>query len=45
MIGKAEDGRYHAKPVRVFGIDEIVTAHQVMEECLLAAGKEVVAVS
>jgi NADPH:quinone reductase len=44
MIGKAEDGRYHAEPVRVFGFDEIVKAHQAMEEGL-AAGKMVVAVS
>lgn len=44
MISKAEDGRYHAKPVRVLGFEEIVKAHQAMEEGL-AAGKMVVAVS
>jgi len=44
MIGKAEDGRYHAKPVRVFGFDEIVKAHRAMEEGP-AAGEMVVAVS
>jgi NADPH:quinone reductase len=44
MIGKAENGRYYAKPVRVFGFDEIIKAHQAMEEGL-AAGKMVVAVS
>jgi Zinc-binding dehydrogenase len=44
MIAKAENGRYHAKPVRVFGFDEIVKAHQAMEGGL-AAGKMVVAVS
>jgi NADPH2:quinone reductase len=42
MIGKAENGRYHAKPVQVFGFDEIIKAHQAMEEGL-AAGKMVVA--
>jgi NADPH:quinone reductase len=44
MIAKAEAGRYQAKPVRVFGFDEIVEAHRAMEEGL-AAGKMVVAVS
>jgi NADPH:quinone reductase-like Zn-dependent oxidoreductase len=44
MIAKAEDGRYKAKPVRVFGFDEIVQAHRVMEEGQ-AAGKMVVTVS
>jgi NADPH2:quinone reductase len=43
MIAKAEAGRYQAKPVRVFGFDEIVAAHQAMEEGL-AAGKMTVAV-
>ena len=43
MITKAEAGRYKAKPARVFGFDNIVKAHQVMEEGL-AAGKMVVAV-
>jgi NADPH:quinone reductase len=42
MIANAEAGRYKAKPVRVFGFDEIVKAHQAMEEGL-AAGKMVVA--
>ena len=31
MIGKAESGRYQAEPARVFGFDEIVEAHRVME--------------
>lgn len=44
MITKAEGGRYRAKPVRVFGFDEIVEAHRVMEQGL-AGGKMVVAVS
>jgi NADPH2:quinone reductase len=44
MIGKTEDGRCQAKPVRVFGFEEIVKAHRAMEEGL-AAGKMVVAVS
>jgi NADPH:quinone reductase len=44
MIAKAEAGRYQAKPVRVFGFDQIVEAHRVMEEGA-AAGKMVVAVS
>ncbi len=44
MIAKAETGRYKAKPVRVFGFDEIVQAHRVMEEGR-AAGKMVVTVS
>ena len=44
MITKAETGRYQARPVRVFGFEEVVRAHQVMEEGL-AAGKMVVAVS
>jgi hypothetical protein len=44
MITKAETGRYNAKPARVFGFEEIVMAHQAMEEGL-AAGKMVVAVS
>ena len=43
MIAKAEDGRYQAKPVRTFGFDEIVKAHQVMEEGQ-AGGKMVIAV-
>ena len=44
MIANAEAGRYKAKPVRVFGFDEIVHAHRVMEEGQ-AAGKMVVTVS
>ncbi len=43
MITKAEAGQYKAKPARVFSFDDIVKAHQVMEEGL-AAGKMVVAV-
>lgn len=43
-IRKAEDGRYQAKPVQVFAFDQIVEAHQVMEQGL-AAGKLVVSVS
>jgi NADPH:quinone reductase len=43
IIAKAEAGRYRAKPVRVFGFDQIVEAHRVMEEGT-AAGKMVVAV-
>ena len=31
MIRKAENGLYQAKPARVFGFDDIVEAHQVME--------------
>jgi NADPH:quinone reductase-like Zn-dependent oxidoreductase len=44
MIAKAEDGSYKAKPVRVFGFDDIVDAHRVMEEGQ-AEGKMVVTVS
>ena len=44
MIAKAETGRYQAKPTRVFGFEDVVQAHQAMEEGL-AAGKMVVAVS
>jgi NADPH:quinone reductase-like Zn-dependent oxidoreductase len=44
MIAKAETGRYRAKPVRVFGFDDIVEAHRAREDGL-AAGKMVVAVS
>ena len=44
MITKAETGRYKAKPARVFGFEEIVKAHQAMEEGM-TAGKMVVAVS
>ena len=44
MIGKAEAGRYQAKPVRVFGFEEIVEAHRAMEQGL-AGGKMVVTVN
>ena len=44
MIAKAEAGRYQAKPVRVFGFDQIIEAHRAMEQGA-AAGKMVVAVS
>jgi NADPH:quinone reductase-like Zn-dependent oxidoreductase len=44
MVARAEAGRYQAKPARVFGFDEIVQAHQAMEQGQ-AAGKMVVAVS
>jgi NADPH:quinone reductase-like Zn-dependent oxidoreductase len=44
MIANAEAGRYKSKPVRVFGFDEIIQAHRVMEEGQ-AAGKMVVTVS
>src|SRR6266702_897511 len=44
MIGKAEAGRYQAKPVKVFGFEEIVEAHLTMERGL-AGGKMVVAVN
>jgi NADPH2:quinone reductase len=44
MITKAEAGLYQAKPARVFGFEEVVQAHQAMEEGL-AAGKMVVAVN
>jgi len=44
MVSKAETGQYQARPVRVFGFEEVVRAHQAMEEGL-AGGKMVVAVS
>ena len=44
MVGKAEAGRYQAKPVKVFGFEEIVEAHRTMERGL-AGGKMVVAVN
>ena len=44
MITKAESGRYRAKPVKVFGFEEIVEAHRAMEQGL-ACGKMVVAVN
>jgi NADPH:quinone reductase-like Zn-dependent oxidoreductase len=44
MITKAESGRYRAKPVKVFGFEEIVEAHRAMEQGL-AGGKMVVAVN
>jgi NADPH:quinone reductase-like Zn-dependent oxidoreductase len=43
MIGKAEAGLYRAKPARVFGFDDIVEAHKVMESGL-AGGKMTVSV-
>jgi len=43
MIAKAETGRYKAKPVRVFGFDQIVEAHRAMQDGV-AVGKMVVAV-
>ena len=43
MIARAEAGRYQAKPVRVFGFDQIVEAHRAMEEGA-AVGKMTVAV-
>jgi NADPH:quinone reductase-like Zn-dependent oxidoreductase len=44
MIGKAEAGLYQAKPARVFGFDDIVEAHKVMESGL-AGGKMTVSVT
>jgi len=44
MIGKAENGLYQAKPARVFGFDDIVEAHRVMESGL-AGGKMTVSVT
>jgi NADPH:quinone reductase len=44
MIGKAENGLYQAKPARVFGFDDIVEAHRVMETGL-AGGKMTVSVT
>jgi NADPH2:quinone reductase len=44
MIGNAENGLYQAKPARVFGFDEIVEAHQLMESGL-AGGKITVSVT
>ena len=44
MITKAESGRYRAKPVKVFGFEEIVEAHRTMERGL-AGGKMVVMVN
>jgi NADPH:quinone reductase len=44
LIASAESGRYRARPVRVFGFDEITEAHRAMEEGR-AAGKMVVSVS
>jgi NADPH:quinone reductase-like Zn-dependent oxidoreductase len=44
MVSKAETGQYQARPVRVFGFEEVVKAHQAMEEGL-AGGKMVIAVS
>jgi NADPH2:quinone reductase len=44
MIGKAEKGLYQAKPARVFGFDDIVEAHKVMESGL-AGGNMTVSVT
>jgi len=44
LVSKAETGQYQARPVRVFDFEEVVRAHQAMEEGQ-AAGKMVVAVS
>src|SRR6516165_6370308 len=44
MIGKAEAGLYRAKPARIFGFDDIVEAHTVMESGL-AGGKMTVSVT
>ena len=44
MIRKAENGLYQAKPARVFGFDDIVEAHRVMESGL-AGGKMTVLVT
>ena len=44
MITKAASGRYRAKPVEVFGFEEIVEAHRAMEQGL-AGGKMVVTVN
>jgi len=44
IVAKAEAGTYRAKPVRVFGFEEIVDAHRVMESGQ-AGGKMVVAVA
>ena len=43
MIRKAENGLYQAKPARVFGFDDIIEAHKVMESGL-AGGKMTVSV-
>jgi NADPH:quinone reductase len=43
MIAKAESGVYQAKPVRVFGFEDIVEAHTVMKSGL-AGGKMTVSV-
>lgn len=34
MIAKAEKGSYQARPARVFGFNDIVEAHEVMESGL-----------
>ena len=39
MIGKAENGLYQAKPARVFGFDDVVEAHRVMESGLAGDGR------
>jgi NADPH:quinone reductase len=43
MIDKAETGAYQAKPARVFGFEDIVEAHRMMESGL-AGGKMTVSV-
>ena len=43
IVAKAEAGRLHAKPVRVFDFDDIITAHKTMEAGT-AGGKMVVSV-
>jgi NADPH:quinone reductase len=44
MIAKAENGLCQARPARVFGFDDIVEAHRVMESGL-AGGKMTVSVA
>lgn len=44
IIGHVEQGRYRAKPARVFGLDEIAKAHRLMASNELA-GKSVVKLS
>jgi NADPH:quinone reductase len=44
LIAKAEQGLYRAKPARVFGFEDIVEAHRVMESGQ-AGGKMTVSVT
>ena len=44
MIAKAENGTYQAKPARVFGFEDIVEAHRLMESGQ-AGGKMTVSVT